>query len=89
MIMMNDQIIRRFQLTGKTKSPTKNMELERQLIYQMNEEGYVFHADLSVSFKTSYDPDKDVYDFVMTAYGIHSGKDSRSMVIAGGVGYRY
>ncbi len=81
---MSDQIIRRFQLVGITKTPMKKRELELQLLETMYQEGYAQLLDVDTTFKTTYNSEKDHYRFVLTMQGVHVGDEPWNTVVTAG-----
>jgi hypothetical protein len=54
--------------------PRLRLELERLIVQQMRDEGYVPVYELNSFWSTSYEPAKKRYTFKLTMYAAYAGK---------------
>ena len=54
--------------------PQVKETLERQIIIDMRDKGYVPVLDIQPQISTSYDPVKETFNFLLAVYGVYVGK---------------
>lgn len=76
--------IRKFSFAGQLKDDSiisrAKSEYERLIVQGMRDEGCVPVLDLETLWSTSYDPKTELYDFVISMFGIYVGRRKSSII---------
>ena len=90
--MVNNKRIRNFTINGVVADDSflygHREKIEKVLDTQMRYSGYVPHLDLDTNYFTSYNSEKDQFEFTLVAFGVYVGK-KKSWEIVGLTGVTY
>ena len=85
MSQFHHKAIKRFSLNGQIHDesavPRLKNEYVRLLSLQMKAEGYAPRFDIDPDFTVEYVEEKEIFNFVLSVYGIYVGKKSSEWII--------